>query len=235
MGYIDIHSHILPGMDDGSKNMEQSLEMLKIACEEGVETIIATPHNMPGKGCPDREVVAGKVEQLKAAAKEAGLTIEILMGTEYYYREDILEILEQERGITMAGTDKVLIEFEPTTEKKYIRNAVRELLSMGYKPIVAHVERYMKLMDKRFESIIELRKMGALIQVNSGSVAGDNGWKTKRATRALLKAGLVDLLGSDAHSTGRRAPRMKACADYVNRKLDKKYAGYLLHAKALEL
>lgn len=233
MGYIDIHSHILPGMDDGARSMEQSLAMLKIACDEGIETIIATPHNMPRKGCPSKETVERKVEKLKEAVQEAGLSIEILMGTEYFYREEVLEIFEEERGITMAGTDKVLIEFDPGTDAKYIRNAAREILSFGYKPVIAHVERYAKLLDKRFEAIADLRKMGALIQVNAGSVMGNYGWKTKRITRALLKKELVDLLGSDAHSDGRRAPRMKDCAEYVGKKMKKPYSEYLLSAKAL--
>lgn len=234
MGYIDVHSHILPGMDDGSRSMEQSIEMLRIAWEEGTEVIIATPHNMPGKGCPNRGLVKNAVEKLKSAAHNAGLPIIILMGTEYFYRQEVLEILEREEGITLAGTDCVLIEFDPGADKKYIRNAAREILSLGYTPVIAHVERYMKLMEKNFESISEMRKMGAMIQVNAGSITGDNGWKTKHFTRALLKAGLVDLLGSDAHSDGHRAPRMKKCAEYVTRKLDLKYAEYLLNAKALE-
>ena len=209
--------------------------MLRIACEEGTTTIIATPHNMPGKGCPSRESVERKYNQLKEAAEEAGIDIEILYGTEYFYREEFQELLEEENVITMAGTDRVLIEFDPGTEKKYIRNAVREVLSHGYTPVVAHVERYMKLMEKNYESIIELRKMGALIQVNTGSITGDNGFKTKLDARNLIKAGLVDMLGSDAHSTGRRSPKMKEAAEYVKRKLSTEQATAILTAIALEL
>lgn len=235
MGYIDVHSHILPGMDDGSRNREQSLRMLEIACKEGITIMIATPHNMPGKGCPGRETVERKCEQLQEAAGEAGLTITILMGTEYFYREEILELLEEGRGITLAGTDRVLIEFDPGADKIYIRNAVREILSLGYVPVIAHVERYMHLMEKGFGAISEMRKMGALIQVNSASVTGDNGFKTKQAVRALLKMRLVDLIGTDAHSDGRRSPGMKDCADYLQKKLDPEYASYLLEVKALGL
>ena len=169
------------------------------------------------------------------SAAPAGIEIEILYGTEYFYREEFQELLEEENVITMAGTDRVLIEFDPGTEKKYIRNAVREVLSHGYTPVVAHVERYMKLMEKNYESIVELRKMGALIQVNTGSVTGDNGFKTKLDARNLIKAGLVDMLGSDAHSTGRRSPKMKEAAEYVKRKLSTEQATAILTAIALEL
>lgn len=120
MGYMDVHSHILPGLDDGSRNLEQSLRMLEIACKEGITTMIATPHNMPGKGCPSRETVAKRWEQLQTAAQAAKLPITIMMGTEYFYREEILERLEQGAGITLAGTDRVLIEFDPGTDKIYM-------------------------------------------------------------------------------------------------------------------
>ena len=235
MKLIDIHSHILPGLDDGSSNMEQSLRMLEIAYKEGISTIVATPHNMPGKGCPDREVVEQKCRQLQEKAISVNIPITILMGTEYFYREEVLELLEQGEGITLAGTDRVLIEFDPGTEKTYIRNAVREILALGYVPVIAHVERYMHLMEKHFEAIIEMRKMGALIQVNAGSVTGDNGWKTKQAVKALLKRKAIDLIGTDAHSDGRRSPKMKECGEYLHKKLDVEYAEYLLHASALGL
>ena len=235
MKLIDIHSHILPGLDDGSRSMEQSLRMLEIACTEGITTIIATPHNMPGKGCPDRKTVEKHCMQLQAESENAGLPITIMMGTEYFYREEILELFEQGQGITMADSNKVLIEFDPGADKIYIRNAVREILALGYVPVLAHVERYMQLMEKHFAAISEMRKMGALIQVNAGSVTGDNGYKTKRATRTMLKMKLVDLIGTDAHSDGRRSPRMKDCAIYLHKKLETDYAEYILTVKALEL
>ena len=130
MKFIDMHSHILPGLDDGSRSMEQSLRMLEIACKEGITTIIATPHNMPGKGCPNRETVEQKCEQLREAIEDADLPINISMGTEYFYREEILEVFEADEVITLAGTDRVLIEFDPGADKTYIRNAVREILAL---------------------------------------------------------------------------------------------------------
>lgn len=235
MGFVDVHSHILPGLDDGSHSMDQSLRMLEIACKEGIAVMIATPHNMPGKGCPSRATVEKKYKQLVSAVQEAGLPITILPGTEYFYRQEVAELFEQEEGITLGGTDKVLIEFDPSADKKYIRNAVREFLALGYVPVIAHVERYLHLMEKHFDAIAEMRKMGALIQVNAASVTGDNGWKTRQAVRTMLKLGLVDLVGSDAHSDGHRAPRMKECADYLYKKLPKVYADSLLNAEALEL
>lgn len=231
MNYIDVHSHILPNMDDGSRSMLQSLEMLRIAYAEGITTIIATPHNMPGKGCPKTETVYRKVEELQEIAEEENIPVQILCGTEYFYREEVLEILEEDRGITMANSNCVLVEFDPMAERGYIRNALRNILSQGYKPVIAHVERYAKLMeDKSFVKDIKL--MGALVQINAASITGDNGRQAKKDTKKLLKEQLVDFVGTDAHSDGRRAPRMEKCAYILRKKYGEEYADALLFANA---
>ncbi len=232
---VDVHSHILPALDDGSRCMEQSLKMLRIACEEGIRAMIATPHNMPGKGSADRETVEDSLAELRDEAAKSGIFLKLFPGMEYFFRQEVLDILEKGEGITLAGTDCVLVEFDPYEEKKYIRNAVRDILALEYIPVLAHVERYAGLMEKDREAVRELRAMGALIQVNCGSVTGDFGRAAKRDTRALLKEGLVDLVGTDAHSDGHRAPRMRECAAYIRRKYGEGYARALLSAKALQI
>lgn len=233
MKFVDVHSHILPNLDDGSRSMEQSLNMLRIACEEGIRTIVATPHNMPGKGCPSRETIKEQIDALKEAAALENIPVKILLGTEYFFREEVLELLEENSVITYPGTNCVLVEFDPYTERHYIRNAVREILSYGYTPVIAHVERYMQLMEKKKE-IAEIRQMGAMIQVNCNSVTGENGRKVQKDVKALLKEGLIDLLGTDAHSDGRRAPRMLECEKYITKKFGSETANLLLRGAALQ-
>ena len=121
MGYIDMHSHILPGMDDGSRSMSQTLRMLEIAVSEGITAMIATPHNMPGKGCPPGSVVRRKVDELRRTVEQEGIPLEILAGTEYYYREEVLDILDSEDAVTLGNSDCVLVEFEPLAERNYIQ------------------------------------------------------------------------------------------------------------------
>ena len=104
-GYIDIHSHVLPGLDDGSQSMEQSLAMLRIACEQGIETIVATPHNMPGKGRPDRERVEEEVRRLQKAAVERGIPVRLSQGCEYYYRDTPWQFGLRAGGIRRTGRD----------------------------------------------------------------------------------------------------------------------------------
>ncbi|MGN0424705.1 MAG: CpsB/CapC family capsule biosynthesis tyrosine phosphatase [Acetatifactor sp.] len=230
---VDVHSHILPALDDGSKSMEESLEMLRIAYDEGIRTMIATPHNMPGKGCPDREKVEKRLSDLRTAAASAGIRMKILLGTEYFYRSDLLEEFEEGRVITMNDTRYVLIEFDLGVNRTYAKNAVREIMALDYRPVIAHVERYPALMERKAEAVKELRAMGALIQVNSGSVIGNIGFKVKQSVKYLLQNGLVDLIGSDAHSSRHRAPRMKECAKYLRKKYNEDYCEHLLTAAAL--
>lgn len=233
MGYIDIHSHILAAMDDGSKSMEQTLAMLDIACREGISSMIATPHNMPGKGCPSADKVFENVRILRDVVKREGLPVDIYAGTEYYYREEILELFQNEEAITLGASNCVLVEFDPMAERIYIRNSLREILGTTYKPVIAHVERYAKIMDD-LSVLRELKKMGVLVQVNAASVTGDNGMRTKNNVKKLLKEHLVDFIGTDAHSDGRRAPYMEKCADILYKKYGADYADALLGDNAEE-
>ncbi len=234
MGYIDIHSHILPGMDDGSRSMGQTLRMLETAVSEGITAMIATPHNMPGKGCPPGSVVRRKVEELRRTVEQEGIPMEIAAGTEYYYREEVLDILEDGDVVTLRDSDCVLVEFEPMAERNYIRNALRNILGLGYRPVIAHVERYAKLMED-ISVLGDMRKNGILVQVNAMSVTGDNGRQAKKDVKGLLKKGLVDFVATDAHSDGRRAPFMGKCADILYKKYGAAYADRLLFGNAEEI
>lgn len=231
MGYIDVHSHVLPGLDDGSRSMEQSLEMLRIAHSEGIEIMIVTPHNMPGKGQPPREKVLERMQKLQEEARKEGIPIRLVMGTEYFYREEVPELLEEDKGISMNDSDYVLVEFDPMVEVRYFCNALDKIMGTGYYPIVAHVERYAKVMAKT-AVLKDLKEVGILFQVNAASVVGDNGWSVKRDVKKLLKQRLVDFVGTDAHSDGRRAPRMEKCAAYLAKKYGGDYAWELLRTNA---
>lgn len=227
----DIHCHILPGVDDGAKNIEQSQEMLDIAYSEGINTIIATPHHMPEGRNASPERIRTKVAELQAYADERDYDMTILPGNELYYYSDASDMLEEGKICTLAGTDCVLVEFSPMDESRYIRNSLAELQNMGYEPIIAHVERYMSLC-KDINKIKELRDMGIHIQVNAASIMGGFGKPTKALTEKLLKNQLVDFIGTDAHSSGSRAPKMIECAEYLSKKYPAAYVEKLLHGNA---
>ena len=232
MKYTDIHSHILPAMDDGSKSMEMTMEMLRIAEREGIGTIYATPHCMPGKGFPTQEKVEEAIRRVVEAARSEGIEIELKKGTEYYYMEEMQEWLENEKVITLGGSRCILVEFEPIAERTYIRNAVREILDRNYRPVLAHVERYPALLEKGFSTLWEMKKMGALLQVNCASVTNPGEWSTARKIRSLFKLGLIDFVATDSHRSHGRAPYMEKCVKTLRKRYGESYTDALTGGNA---
>ncbi len=229
---VDIHCHILSGVDDGSKSMEQSKAMLDIAWKQGIHTIIATPHHMPETKNASPETIAGKVARLQEYVNEQHYDMKILTGNEIYYYGEVTDKLDAGEVCTLAESDYVLVEFSPMDDARYIRNSLSQLQNMGYNPIVAHVERYMSLCKAPFDKIQELRDMGILIQVNAASVTGGFGRLTKVLVEKLLKKRLVDFIGTDAHSDGGRAPKILECAQILQKKYNADYVEELLYRNA---
>ena len=233
MNYIDIHSHILPGMDDGAQDMGTALDMIRIAEREGISDIIVTPHYKSGHFRGDGRMMRKLMEELRDYMEEENILINLYPGNEIFYRSGLEEKLESGALSTMNGTEYVLVEFSPLESFLYIRNAVEELFSIGYTPIIAHIERY-QCITKHPEYVKELKTMGCEIQVNASSVTGEAGFTCKRFVHKLLKAEMVDYIGTDAHNTEGRKPAMKKCAGILNKKYGKKYADALLFGNAAE-
>lgn len=231
MGYIDMHSHILPHLDDGARDMEDTLKMLQIAYQDGITHIIATPHYKSGRYPADAKRLRDILHKVQQAAKEQNIPITLYAGNEIFYNSELEEKFQSGALSTMNGTQYVLIEFSPFESYIYIRNAMEDIFGMGYTPILAHAERY-QCMCKDSSCVKELKAMGCEIQVNAGSVAGDNGWKVKCFVRKLLKEELVDYIGTDAHNTASRKPAMKKCAAYLYKKCERSYAEALLYGNA---
>ena len=230
---VDIHCHIIPGVDDGAKSYEQAYAMLDIAYKQGIRDIIATPHHMPEGKNASPEVIAARVGKLQDYVDENHYDMTIYTGNEIYYHGEAADMLEEGKICTLAATNYVLVEFSPMDDARYIRNSLAELQNMGYNPIVAHVERYMSLIHAPFDRIQELRDMGILIQVNAGSVTGFFGKQSKAVAEKLLKKELVDFIGTDAHSDGGRAPKIKECAEILCKKCKADYVEDLLYGNAM--
>ncbi len=217
MKKIDIHSHILWGIDDGAKTKEQSLQMLKIAAEHEIVQIIATPHYHYRKGRSDPQTVLKAVEELRVAAEEAQIPVQLHAGNELYYTHDLLEELKKGDCLTLAGTDYVLIEFSVDTDRKRMQNAVYQFLSAGYNPVIAHVERYENLVNSP-ESLMNLADMGAYFQVNTGSLSTCFDWKRKQFVKSMLRDGMIQFLATDAHDIQKRPPQFGKGDDWFVKK-----------------
>jgi protein-tyrosine phosphatase len=232
--FTDIHCHILPGLDDGSQSLDETMEMLRIAQAEGIRRMIVTPHYKEGRRCAYPDAIVERMYEIQDILDREGMDIVLFPGNEIYYTSDLEEKIESGRILSMNGTDHMLIEFSPFEEYVYIRNAMDDVRSLGYTPILAHVERY-ECMLKDAKRVEELNSMGCMIQVNASSVTGDNGFKVKQFVHKLLKQSLVDFIGTDAHNTGRRRPAMMKCAEVLYKKYGAEYAEALLTRNAEEL
>ena len=217
---VDIHCHILPGVDDGAPDMETSRAMIRDAYEQGVRYIIATPHYRPEMFEPSMKKVIRVYHELRDYAEEVGIGLRL--GCEYYRNEQMIRHLDKKLRPTMLGSRYGLTEFSTNDSFVTVRNYIYELITKGYRPIVAHVERYFCCQEP--ERIQELKKLGAQIQINADSVLGYEGHTIKKFCAGLMKDDLVDLLGSDAHNLEGRKMNLGKCATYVRKKMGQDYA-----------
>lgn len=217
--YIDVHSHILPNVDDGPRSMDDTIEMLKIGHQQGIRTIIATPHYACGSKNKSVEDLQTIRDQVQAEAHKINEDYRILLGHELYYSESIVEALKSQQALTLAGSRYGLVEFSVTESYKIIYQGLKEFIMAGYAPILAHTERY-HCLRKREDLIQELIQLGAYIQMNSSSLKGGLFNSEASYNRRLLRNGMVHLIGSDSHNTSTRKPLMDEVIDVLYKKID---------------
>ena len=195
----DIHTHIIPCVDDGSPSLEESIKMIKHEIDIGVDTIICTPHHIYGQYMKTVEEIKAQFELLKNEVEKEKLPVTLLLGQEicYSHREGQITMLKEGKLLTLGGSNKILLEFSFTREPEDILEVIYNFSVNGYKVIIAHVERYEWM---TYDKVLSLRNEGALIQINSNSYLGLTTWKEKRFTRKLIKHGLADYVASDTHS-----------------------------------
>ncbi len=210
---IDIHAHILPGIDDGARDWDETRQLLKAAWEQGVRHIVATPHF-------SRRTDVGKLKELRdraaELAHEEGLELEISLGQELRYFEELPLYLEQGRALTLAESRYALVEFQPSDGYQTVKRAVHGLVQAGYIPILAHTERYHCLREKgRTEELIQ---SGACLQVNADSLSGGIFDRTAAWCLKEIRERRIHFVASDMHRTDTRPPRL----DEALKKLSKK-------------
>lgn len=196
---VDIHSHIINEIDDGSKSIDMTINMLKKSEQSGTTDIIATPHFMRGRFEVEYKDVVKKVEELKKIVKENNIDINIYAGQEVYYSRKLIEYYNDKIIGTINNTKYMLIEL-PMLEFNIdeVINTIYELQIRGIVPIIAHPERY-KQFIKKPSMINSLIKEGMLFQLNAGSIAGDFGKDVKKTATKYLEHNIYSVIGSDAH------------------------------------
>ncbi|MBR3124480.1 MAG: histidinol-phosphatase [Mogibacterium sp.] len=216
----DIHTHILPGVDDGSPDMETSMRMIDIAYSEGIRRLFLTPHYMSGHNDYEPGTLKPRFAEIEQEAKRNYHDLELYLGNEVYYTPGTLEDLKAGKIETMAGSRYVLVEFSPRDSFEKIYQATREITNRGYFMLVAHVERY-RCMEKKRDHFDRLAGMGAYFQTNASAIVKGEGHAPSTVSRWNRKVVIEDwisFLGSDAHDMKYRAPRVAEAAEWIRRK-----------------
>ncbi|WP_066875176.1 tyrosine-protein phosphatase [Clostridium mediterraneense] len=213
---IDIHSHIISKIDDGSKTDVMSISMLKRAADSGTKKIIATPHYFTGRFEKPLVEVKKRVEELRQLAKENNIDLEIYAGQEVYFTRSLLEDLDNGNIGTLNDSRYMLIEFNMAEMDKEIFNILYELKIKGIKPIIAHPERY-RVFNEDPSKINEFIDEGYLFQMNANSIEGRMGKEAKKTAEIFLKNNIYSFIGSDAHSDRSRNTDITQYKDLIEK------------------
>jgi len=223
---IDIHTHILPFVDDGSEDLETSLKLLQEEVEIGVTDVFLTPHYMKSRNYLSTYEENKKVfDSFKSEVEKRDISIRMHLGNEIYYNFTSIEKLRNRTVVPLGQSKMVLIEFSTDEEEEDFGEAIHNITSLGFTPIIAHIERYQYV--KNFNDYKIIKKMGALIQVNAASIVGARGSQLKKTALKLIKAGLVDFISSDIHAF--RTNYMKEAYQFVIKKFGKAMAEQLFN------
>ncbi len=196
----DFHSHLIPGIDDGSKSIEDTVLMLRKFVELGYTKVITTPHIMSDFYRNNPENIKAGLAEVRAAIQKENIPIEIEAAAEYYLDFHFDECIKSKNVLSFGPhVDKyVLFELSFASEQPNVKETVFELLTGGYKPILAHVERY-SYYYQDWEKIEEYRDRGVLLQLNINSLSGHYGPQVKKMAEDLIDRDLIDAIGSDCH------------------------------------
>lgn len=233
-GYIDIHSHILPGIDDGAKSMEMTMEMVDAAYQQGVRAMIATPHYYTGHKNAPAKVLWDTYTKTKAAMEEKYKDFTLFLGNEIYYRDGCIDDIKKKEIFTLAGTRYILLEFATSSEYKYIYEAVVKSVNNGFYPVLAHVERYVCLY-KDEKKIADLIRAGAYIQVNAENFKKGLFVPQRSFCMKLLQNRMIHFIGSDCHNVTERKPDLGLAIEYLGKKTDGKILDRILKENTQQL
>jgi len=232
---IDLHCHILPGVDDGPETMEESMAMCRLSLGDGIRTILATPHTLNGVYQNNRSTILAKVRELNKAIEECGMrnpesrvqrseirgpenkspmtqlpnnpmTLRILPGADVHFSPELPQQIEEGKALTIGdGGRYLLLEFPVQGIPRGAEEVLFQLMVRGIIPIISHPERNLEIAHKP-QRYLEMMRMGCLGQVTAMSLTGEFGEEVKRVADKLLKARLVQIIASDAHSPNSRPP-----------------------------
>jgi protein-tyrosine phosphatase len=203
---IDIHHHCLPEVDDGPRQWDEAVAMCRMAADEGIETIIATPHVLRGRW---RTVPRAELEsRLTTLAEKTGGVPRLLLGSEYFFAHDAAEVLRAGTVVPLAGSRYVLLELPANSVPPNLEQPFYSMQLDGWVPIIAHPERNI-VFQANPEMLVSLIEHGARLQITAGSLTGEFGSGARRAAESLVKRRMVHFMATDAHNVSKRPPRVR--------------------------
>ncbi len=206
---VDLHSHVLPYVDDGARDHDEAVEMLRIAAQDGTQIIAATPH---AADCQPQQIVEG-VRQLNGLAAAEGLAITVVTGSEVQLAADLIDRYHNKQLVTLNGTSYLLLELPLQGEwSRFLRGVIYDLQVADALPILAHAERY-PVIQAHPRLLSDLVTTGVLIQVNADSLLGRQGKSARKSAELLIRSHLAHIIASDAHDVTNRPPRLRAAME----------------------
>lgn len=198
---VDIHSHLIPAIDDGIQSIDQGLEILREMASLGYEKVITTPHTMPGSYDNTPEIILDGLAKMKSAIQEEGISITMEAATEYYMDDIFLHKLENDEPLMTFGKNYVLFETGFISPPPFMKEAIFLMNIKGYKPVYAHPERYEYLIQDK-ELLEEIIDRDVVFQLNLGSLAGAYGKPVQKFAEKLVDQKVVRMVGTDCHHMG---------------------------------
>ncbi len=205
---VDMHSHLIPGIDDGSKTMQESIDLIKQYIALGFKKLITTPHIMSDAFRNTPEIILGGLDKLRAAAKAEGLNVEIEAAAEYYFDEDFRKFIREKKLLTI-NKKYVLFEVSYINPPDNISQVIFDIQIAGFTPVLAHPERYPYWYNK-FEEYHKFKEAGVLLQLNTNSLEGYYGPEAKKIGQRMINENMIDFIGSDMHGI-RHMEAMQRC------------------------
>ena len=232
----DIHMHLVPGVDDGAESLDMALDMIWRARLQGITAIFATPHGDAFRRSPERPRI--RFESLKNAAAECFPDVKLYPGCEIYCEVEQMDRIAEEldSGLypTLNGTSFVLVEFSAWVDPDRTLPCLEKLVSRGYTPVVAHMERYVYLQDN-MDLVNRFREAGARIQINAYSLFDEDNTGIRNWARRLVLERKADFLGTDAHRTYHRPPSAKYGLEWLYENVERDYADEITFRNAATL
>ena len=234
IGIVDLHSHILPYVDDGALRKEESDMLIGMLYSQGVRISCATPHLRKGMFETSDEDILKQFEKLEERTKASGNDIRMFLSREYHCDELFIEKLRQGKILPLGNSKALLIEFSQSHSIEDIEKYIKLVMDHGYAPVIAHIERY-PVFKGQLDKVRQLADMGAYIQINAGSILGREGMRRAMRCRKLISEKAVHAVASDAHDPYDRPAELDRCYELIRKRYGEQTANELMYINPLKI